>query len=700
MVKKNVPAASETPTTEAEFTGEVTARKGTQKAARGKASRTAPAAGAGDFDATGQRAAARRIEILTARISELETALLQKDLDTSGQALTARIKRLEKDVATYREARTSAEFIATDVRASLDRSAVTLEQLRASPAYRLGSLLIAAGGNWREFVRLPAAVVQWARESRRHREEVEGRLIPAGSATEYTAAVERALEIAEKDGPEAAERWTIDQRFRAPVSARILSELAGLARRRDPGDAVRLAEAALEADPSESRVKRLAFLMAEAGSVSLAAQMLRSALEKGAVLNATEEARAHEVFALSDIAAAGPALLPKRRWIRPSGAASTRALIFAPQAYPFHWSSLSIRTHAMALALTEGGVISDVVTVPGYPNLGRRTPIDCQPTRSIDGITYHILPATKAAPGFGDDYVKQTALLIASNVKRLGATMLIAPADFAHAYPAAVAAQIAGASLVLDCSSVAPDEAQCGTERSQLFSRIEGQLFPYAQVLLARTPAIAARLQQAAPGTSVCLLPDSTPRAASSQPAERSADGEFVFGYVGDNALDIELERLGTLLSGLLAANVNARLVIYAVGARLQAIRAQLVLEGLGSKVAIIEKSPPGRRLELAYGGFDAIVVPQKVTEDVIKSPFQIVSALRNHKCVVALGAAEDEALFGSAVIHAPDDDAALRTLCELAGDTDRIRRQEAEARLWDERHPSNSLLVQTVTAL
>jgi hypothetical protein len=67
---------------------------------------------------------------------------------------------------------------------------------------------------------------------------------------------------------------------------------------------------------------------------------------------------------------------------------------------------------------------------------------------------------------------------------------------------------------------------------------------------------------------------------------------------------------------------------------------------------------------------------------------------------VVVIGAEDYADMLGAAVIQAQDVDAAVQALLELAGDPDRLRRQEAEARAWDEAHPSNRLLAQAIEAL
>lgn len=699
MPKKKVPLASDRPAAQTEAPDMIV---GTRWVKPGRKEEPKVAAPAPKPKAPPRPSpAARKIEAMGARIAELEDALLQRELDESGQAFSARIKRLERDVTTYREARAAAEFIVTDLRTALDHAEDALARLKVSPAFRLGTLLLAAAGNWRAIVKLPSSLTQWASDNRRVKEDAAAQLISDGSATDFTAPVEKALELAEKQSLQHAERWVLDQRLGDQVNARVLSDLATFARSREPQEAVRLAEASLEADPNESRVKRLAFLMADAGSVTQAAQMLRSAIEKGAAFNRTEEVRATDILALADLALTGLVLIPKRGGASPAAAAGHRVMIFAPQAYPFHWTSASIRAHAMAMALAQAGIAADIVTAPGYPNVGRRTPIETPPTRTIDGVTYHILPATEAGPGFGQAYLAETSRLILAKMKALSASVLIAPSDVVHGYPAAMAAQVAGVSLVLDCVSTALDEANCHTERAQVLSRVEAQLLAYAQVILARTTAIAARLQNVAPEARLCLLPDATPQIGANESTKpRPDDGAFVFGYVGDNAPDIDIEGLGVMLNRLVGAGVDARLVIYSVGGRIQAIRNQLELEGLGDRVKVVEKSPPGRRLAAAFSDLDVVVVPCRTLQDALRSPFQILSALRHHKCVVALGAAEHDDLFGAAVVHAQDTESAVQALCELAKDTDRRRYQEAEARSWDERHPSGSLLAQTIAAL
>ncbi|MET3524070.1 glycosyltransferase [Mesorhizobium abyssinicae] len=650
------------------------------------------------------RAAAEEPEVaLASRVAELEERLAETELFNNHRVLRSRIERLERDITTYREARETADFANIDLRQALEQSTASADAVKASPAFRLGTLLIETWRDWRSIGGLPSAISRWLRENRQQQENAEGLLVPDGSVTEYTAATERALEIAGKQGLQEAKRWIADQHLRDSVAARALSELASFARRNDPSEAVRLAEAALEVDPHENRVKRLAFLMAESGSVTNAAQLLRSAIGRGARFNAAEEARGQEMLAMADLASTGLVFVSKRKWAPAVGSANRRVLILAPQAFPYHWSSLSMRTHAVAESLVQSDILVDVVTAPGYPDIGNSNVDQAKrpPSRNVDGIDYHLLPPVKARPGVTNEYVQQTSLALMSCMRRLKTTVLIAPLELMHSYPAVVASQRLGVPLLLDCWSATPEESQCHTERGRIMSRTEDSLLHYAQAAVARTPAIAARLSLAARGPKVFLDIDGVPGRSSSEPVSKSPENaEFVFGYVGDNSGDVDLESLITIVKGLVAAELDARLVIHSVGARIQAVRDQLELAGLGQRVSVVLKSPPGRRAGLAYQGIEAIVVPFAPEEEAVKSPYQIVAALRHGKCVIVVGGESYRDVFGPAVVWAEDTQSAIDSLRALAVDVERRTLQESQARAWDAAHPSGKSLVAAVESL
>ncbi|WP_095090574.1 glycosyltransferase [Mesorhizobium sophorae] len=651
--------------------------------------------------ATERVTADERAVTLASHVAELEERLAESELYNNTRVLRSRIERLERDITTYREARETADFTAVDLRQALEQSTASIEAVKASPTFRLGALLIEVGRDWRLIGRLPGAISRWSRESRRQQEDSEKLLVANGSVTEYTAAAERALEVAEKRGLQEAKRWISDQHLRDSVAARALSDLASYARKIDLNEAVRLAEAALQADPHENRVKRLAFLMAESGSVTEAAQLLRSAIGKGARFNAAEEARGQELLAMADLASTGLVFASKRRWAPSVGSANRRVLILASQAFPYHWSSLSMRTHAVAESLTQADVLVDVVTVPGYPDVGSAERTDRPSSRKVDGIDYHLLPSVKARPGITNDYVQQASLALISFMRRLRTTVLIAPLELMQSYPAVVAAQKLGVPLLLDCWSVSPGEDQCRTERGRILSRTEDALLHYAQAALARTPAIADRLGLVPRGPKVYLDTDDTPGGISTEPSSTSSEnGEFVFGYVGDNSPDIDLESLIDLLKGLVEAGLEARLTIHSVGTRIQTVRDQLELAGLGQRVSVVLKSPPGRRAALAYRGVDVIVVPFAPEEEAVKSPYQIVAALRHGKCVIVVGGESYRDLFGSAVVWAEHTRSAIDSLKAFALQGERRRTQEAEARAWDAAHPSGKALVTAVESL
>jgi glycosyltransferase involved in cell wall biosynthesis len=641
-----------------------------------------------------------RILLLTTRVADLEARLAGAELAARGDSVAARVRRLERDIATYRDARDAAEFKVTDLQAFLNHARGQIQEARDSPEYRLGAMLLEIRRDWRALLRLPRSFARWADENARQRHVAEGRLAPLGEPVEYTAAVERALALAEQAGIEAAERWALDQRFRGPVLARVLSDLAGFARRRDPKEAVRLARSALEADPRETRVKRLAFLMAEAGSLSEAAQLLRSGIATGANLNATEQKRAQNLFALVDLANTGLVLASKRDWVRPVGTANRRVLIYTAQAPPYHWSSITMRVHAMALGLAEGGAIVEVAAAPGYPDFDRADRPERPGKRNIEGIDYHLIPATQAPPSFGEDYIRQSSVALIAAIKRLDASVVIAPSDLIHGYPAAIASQMTGVALVLDCWRMAPREPECQTELGRITSRLEEELVRRAQIALARTPQMADRLLGLSGDARLLLVPDSTPQRRSATPvAESARAGALTLGYVGDAATDVDLESLAGVVAGVVARGIDARLVIYSVGSRVQAIKDSLELKGVGERI-VIEGRPAVGQLERAYEQIDVVIVPMITAIDAIRSPYEVFAALRHGKCVVATGCRAHEGMLGTSIVYADDASAIVDSLVELAeGSADR-RQYEDAAMFWARANESESALAAALEAL
>lgn len=641
--------------------------------------------------------------VLLKRIEELEMLLEAQQLEVRSQSVIARIKRLEADLKTLRAARENAEFRIVDLQASLKRAEESAEEIRQTKAYRLGALLLDGFRNWDGFVKLVPTYLAWRRDNLRQAKERAGLLVPEATAPDYVRASEAAIEKSDREGAAAAEQWLVDQRLRAPILARALTDLAVHVRKSDPAKAVAIAKAALDADPHESRVKRLAFIMMDMGSVSEAADVLRSAVAAGASLNAAEARRAEELFLLTSLHSHGLTLLSDRRKAKPAG--PKRILLFVPQSLPNHWSATTMRTHATAQTIRKAGIGIDVVTVPGYPDPNKAVGAGQPATQTIDNIAYHRLAAIEQTAAFSEDYARLTGLALGRLIRERKSTILIAPLEFTLAYPAAIASQITGVDLVLDCPSVACDLPEAATERDALLFELEQKLAARAPVVLARSPHIReALVRRAVPGQVVDVpeaAPEFPPHATPLWRENPALADRTVIGYVGDPADDLDLEALPDILDGLVKAGLNVGLAIFCVGTRAQRIGARIELLGHGGR-AVLGGRPATGAIIRAFEAIDIFVAPAKVpAAQRLRSYYELANALTHGKCVVTSSTPDRAEMLGEHAVYVDGGTAEfVSVLTGLIKEPKEWQRIAAAGQEWANTGLSGKPLVEALSAL
>ncbi|WP_146126902.1 glycosyltransferase [Labrys okinawensis] len=620
------------------------------------------------------QAALDREAAATRRIRELEAELAERSLAEDTVTLTTRLQQLERDLDVYREAKRSAELAVLDTRSVWKHAEQRIAKLRESHTYRLGQVMMNGFSSWRDGLRLPARIAEWYRDYR-HSLSLPGDLVPAGAAPEYLQLSEIALAKAQKDGLAAAERWIHDQRPRGSVLSRVLLDLAKQARATDPAAAVALAKAAAEADPNEGRVKLLAFTLMDAGSIDEASAILQEALRAGAALNPTETRRYEELMALERFKGQGVRLpKPVSRKAR-----STRLniLLYVPQSLPYHWSAISMRTHALAQELTGLGCLVRVVTQPGYPvrNAGasRKSGPDV-----VDGIAYHRLAPVEAAPAIIDHYAREAGVALGRIARTLEADVIMVSGDLEAAYPAAIATRMTGADLVLDCQRVASTtDATPVNDREALFRQADDVLMAEASLMLARWPGATETLAaRGIPAAKLLMLGENAPTFKQDEktPAWRSDPAlkdRLVLGYIGDPYEDLDLEGIGDAFDRLVADGLDVALVIFGVGSRFLKLHERLSHMGHGERVLFPGRPKVGAIAE-AYKAIDIFVTPTLAgSSRTERTRFELVDALMHGKIIVASDGAVARAILGEAAVWIDEGENGLaQTLGRLAGDT------------------------------
>ncbi|WP_448951195.1 glycosyltransferase [Labrys neptuniae] len=607
----------------------------------------------------------------TQRVRELEAVLAERSLAEDGVALTTRLSQLERDLDVYREAKRSAELAVLDTRSVWKHAEQRITKLRESHTYQLGQLMMTGFSSWHEGVRLPARLAEWYRDYRRSLSQ-PGDLVPAGAAPEYLQLSEIAVARARKDGLAAAERWIEDQRPRASVLSRVLLDLAKQARTSDPAAAVALAKSAAEADPSEGRVKLLAFTLMDAGSIDEAGAILREALKGGASLNATEARRHDELMALERFKSQGIRL--PRPVSRKAAGTRLTVLLYVAQSLPYHWSSTSMRTHALAQELASHGCTVRVVTQPGYPARSGGNSRKSGPD-IVDGIAYHRLAPIETAPAIIDHYAREAGVALGRAARTLGADIIIAASDLDAAYPAAIAARTAGASLVLDRLNLAA-AATAASDKETLLRQADDALMAEADLVLTRwSGAAEALVARGAPPAKLALLGENTPAFAADDktPAWRSdpaLKNRLVLGYIGDPYEDLDLDGLGDAFEALVEGGANVALTVFGVGSRFLKLHERLSHRGLGERV-LFPGRPKTGAIAAAFGAIDLFVAPTLADPaSSLRTRFELVDALLHGKAVVASDEPVARALLGDAAawIGEGGDDLA-KTLSRLVGD-------------------------------
>jgi glycosyltransferase involved in cell wall biosynthesis len=583
--------------------------------------------------------------------------------DSRLESVQQRLTQYEEELRILRTAKGNADVEIVELQMLLRASEERLLRERDAFSSRLGRLLVEGFSSFRKTLLLLPALVQFLWHHHRHAGKAASPVELQRAVSLQAKAVADALAELKKSDAQTAAAWARSANFEPPLLARILMEIARAVRRTDPQTTVALGKEAIALAPSEQRSKWLAFAIADTGAIHEPAELLHRVIDNGGVLNANELRRANELFALSRIAQ-GKLSIPGRKTI-PHKAMDKRALLVAGRSLPFHWNASTMRLHATALALAEGGWTAQVVTLPGYP--GKATEDDESKAAGsvVSGVTYHRLPA-KSSSEMIDLYVGEAADAIAALAVKIGASVIHASADTLSAYAGTIAAHLAGLPLVLDFAERVPEVQPLNpearqSERFALYDKTQLMLAAEADAVLARTYSLhdvlvangvaaenAVRL-----GDIGLVVEDGRERAVSWTPPGFAHGGRFVLGYIGDANEEVDLESLVGILADVVKQGVDAALVLAGVGRRFEAVQTLGRQQGLADRITVLPR-PRLNVLKDHYALLNAVVLPYR--SHGWRAPFEIVEAMAHGVCIVSNDDADTRAILGGhGVLTSPD---------------------------------------------
>jgi glycosyltransferase involved in cell wall biosynthesis len=544
------------------------------------------------------------------------------------------IQRLESELAAYKKAKRLADLELVELEARY-RDA---EQLRQSPYYRLGWALIRGFSSLGGLGRLVPDLYRLIRDevaAYRHQRQRLPRREATKRAADQAYEIDRVRERITALGPEGAAVWVRERALPPRLTARLLIEIGREVRRRDPSLAAKLGGEALRLDHSEHRVKWLALVLAEAGSITASSDLLREIIATGTRLNGTEQRVADEILSVERYLK-DPLVVPPRTKRVAAQVRARRILLLAQQSLAYDWSSTSLRLHAMAAAVRVTGREIVVATLPGYPWTEDGAAVSTS-SREIGEIVYHRLPAIGVGITVPDQYVRKAADVIESfaasqDIDAIQADLGIAGVLALHA------GRALGIPVLLDHAGdeafPAPIDLRVDESERLVLSRArQASLAREADILIQRRSLYGRRTDFLAPrvvSLNECFI-NGDQRACARLHDLSALHGRHVLGFLGEEMRDHDFGLLADLPAELATRHPDLAapgILVAGLGKTLERMRLRASEAGFDSRLAVVLR-PSVAAIPGLLGAMDLFVVPLRdQANPFLRPPFEILQAL------------------------------------------------------------------------
>jgi len=359
--------------------------------------------------------------------------------------LTQENERLHKLLENERLARTALEKELLTTKSMLREANEASARIKRMLSWRLGQALLQVDSVW-DAIRLPWTIRKIVVDFQRTRRRVSSPTAAGqGSAAETAYAIKQTLLQAQVSGYGSMVDWIAQQKWRAPVAARALAELARRAHKHAPDAALTFAARAQELDPSSPPVRHLSFALFDAGLIKESAKLLRRNKKGSEELSNSEARKATQIQQL--IANNGTLRLPTRK-----GAAHVAKtdpasfLIITSDSIVRNYTAESIALHEGLRRLCSHKFRPAVVTVAtGNPEREGSAASQSGPlTKTIDGVLYMEIQGSIASDGDLSAYAEQIASQLVTIARSHSASAIFSESGAKTAYAAAFAARVAG----------------------------------------------------------------------------------------------------------------------------------------------------------------------------------------------------------------------------------------------------------------
>ncbi len=584
------------------------------------------------------------IAALEEQVSSLRAemaALIDKD----------RVEQLETGLENYKQAKWAADLEIIELRTLLRDTEHQVDQIRQSPEYRLGRIIVEATQSRRALLMLGVRLVKFYLDIRvQEKKTSSGRLpelAPDAGSAKHAHDIRLVREMVLSSGAAAAASWVRRRMFKPALAARLLVEIAKACRETDLSMAVTLATDALALDQTEHRVRWVALLLAQSGAVTESAQLMQRAIRAGAPLSGAEKRVADEIFALERFLKTAPDLPASRARI----ANPRRILLIGRQSIPYHWSMATLRLQALALAIRASGREAIVATLPGYPlSDGGRG--DRGVVTVVDGVPYHTLPPVAAPIEIVDAFMPDAVRALTDFARDQRIDAIQVDSGLLTGFVGLKVGRALGAPVIFDVAGdevfPVPTGMRCDeTERFKLSRALQSTLIAAADGIVVHAPMATDLIPEFTAGP-VATIFDPSPAAEDSPTVRRRSNplrdhaalrGRMVVGFLGEAAPCYDLHLLSDVVANLTAEQpmaTDVALLVAGAARRIENIRERSVSRGNGDRVVLIRR-PATQELAGVYGAMDIFLAPLAEREGVpSRAPIEILMALSHGLAVVA----------------------------------------------------------------
>ena len=392
-----------------------------------------------------------------------ETEQLKNQSKTEAQQLKSELEATKQKLIKE----TGAKDKATQ---NFIRTRETLEKLRSSFSYQLGSILTQSVRKpGRNTILLPYRLLPLIRRGFRRLRERRGSRpgqskVKTDVHVEKPSDVEQAIRVGTVDkgladkvlgiftaqGIQNASRYIQECKAPNAEKANLFEYLLDLGLTADPKDAAPLLVEAFKLDPTYARGKRLANWGFAQGLISHPAAIITQISQMKEWQPSVDTPLAEQIFGWNHIKEKLPEIPPRKTITEIDGRGRT-ALMLLFCSLPHHSNGYAIRSHGLLSGLKKSSWDVITCTRPGYPwDVKCHTTPDQSGFAQVDGIFYRHLKGLNRQKMAVDDYFDESANIIEAVAKTIRPSVIHAASNHVTALPALIAARRLGLPFIYE----------------------------------------------------------------------------------------------------------------------------------------------------------------------------------------------------------------------------------------------------------